>query len=540
MPFIPHTGLTGLKEHWKADLMSGFLVFLIALPLCLGISMASHFPPVAGIITAMVGGLFVTFFTNSQLTIKGPAAGLIVLAVGAVEELGMGNDISGYKLALATIVISGVIQVIFGLLRPGALGDFFPSAAVHGMLAAIGIAIASRQFHTLLGVKMQGKDAIDAILEIPSSIMHFNPEITVIGVISLVILFGLPMVKNNYVKMIPAPMIVLLVAIPLGFCFDLEHAHTYLLNHTEYELGPRFLLTLPTHPAASFTFPDFSQVFSLTSIKYIIMFALVGSFETLLSTKAVDLLDPYKRKSDLNKDLLAVGAGNTLSGLLGGLPMISEIVRSEANKNNGAKTNWSNFFHGLFLLVFVAFAPDLIHHIPLAALAAMLIYTGYRLASPREFYRTYIIGKEQLLIFIVTIVATLLTDLLIGIAIGILTKFMVHFVNGLSLKSLFKPIITINTTDEETFTVEVKHSAVFSNFIGLKKQLEDIPKGKTLIIDFTDAALVDHTVMAHLHELREEYEAGGGSFHIAGLEQHTAFSSHPYASRKKTIHNKPL
>jgi MFS superfamily sulfate permease-like transporter len=331
-------------------------------------------------------------------------------------------------------------------------------------------------------------------------------------------------------------MIVILVAIPLGYYFDLEHEHKYLfLQSHEYDLGPKFLVTLPANITDSFTFPDFSQIFSGTSIKYIIMFALVGSLESLLSTKAVDILDPYKRKANLNKDLLAVGAGNTLAGLLGGLPMISEIVRSSANTNNGAKTNWSNFFHGMFLLIFVAFAPGLIHQIPLAALAAMLIYTGYRLASPKEFYKTYTVGKEQLLIFVITIVATLLTDLLVGIGVGILTKFIIHFINGLSIKSIFKPIITINTANDKVFTVEVKYSAVFSNFIGLKKHLEEIPKGKTIIIDFTDATLVDHTVMERIHEIAKDYESTGGTFKITGLDEHTALSSHPHASRKKTL-----
>lgn len=530
----PTLGLAGLKENWKADLTSGFLVFLIALPLCLGISMASGFPPIAGIITAVIGGLIVTFFSNSQLTIKGPAAGLIVIAFGAVEELGQGNAMLGYQLALAVIVIAGLFQIIFGLLKSGILGDFFPSAAVHGMLAAIGITIASKQFHSMLGVKAESKDTVGGILEIPHSLMTMNPEIAIIGFISLIILFGLPLIKNKYIKMIPAPMVVILVAIPLGHYFDLEHAHKYLfLESHEYNIGPQFLVTLPTDLSKAFTFPDFSQIFSGTSIKYIIMFALVGSLESLLSVKAIDMLDPYKRKSNLNKDLLAVGVGNTLSGLIGGLPMISEIVRSSANVNNNAKTKWANFFHGLFLMIFVAFAPTLIHQIPLAALAAMLIATGYRLASPKEFVKTYNVGKEQLLIFIITIVATLATDLLVGMGMGILTKFIIHFINGLSLKSLFKPIITINTTDDDTYTIDVEHSAVFSNFIGLKKQLDALPKSKNVVIDFSGATLIDHTVMERVEEWGDVYEEDGGHFKIIGLENHQSLSGHPHATRKK-------
>lgn len=532
---VPLAGMRGLMQNWKSDMTSGFLVFLIALPLCLGISMASGFPPVAGIFTAIIGGVIVSFFGGSNLTIKGPAAGLIVIALGAVEELGRGNPILGYKLALATIVVAGVLQVLFGILRSGVLSDFFPSAAVHGMLAAIGIIIASKQIHTLVGVKPESKEILDLIAEVPRSIATMNPEVAIIGTLSLLILFGLPLVKNKYVKMIPAPLIVLLIAIPIGRFFDLEHEHSYLfLDHHTYTVGPKFLVTLPSNLFSAISFPEFSQIFSFTSIKYIIMFALVGSLESLLSSKAIDTLDPYKRKSDMNRDLIGVGIGNTLAGFIGGLPMISEIVRSSANINNGAKTWWSNVFHGLFLLIFVAFFPNLIHQIPLAALAAMLIFTGYRLASPKEFYKTYKIGKEQLLIFVITIVITLTTDLLIGIASGIIVKIIMHFVNGLPPKYMFKPLFSVNIDEKDRYIVEVFHSAVFSNYIKLKKSLDSLPRNKTIIIDFTNANLVDHTVMENLHHYQHDYQELGGVFRFEGLEKHKPFSDHKLAARKKT------
>lgn len=502
--------------------------------------MASGFPPVAGIFTAIIGGIVVSFFGGSNLTIKGPAAGLIVIALGAVEELGKGDPLAGYKLALAAIVVAGIIQIMFGVLKSGALGDFFPSAAVHGMLAAIGIIIASKQIHTLLGVKPIGKEPLHLLAEIPHSFSMMNPEIAIIGAVSLAILFGMPLIKNKYVKMIPAPLVVILVAIPLGHYFDLAHEHKYLFlpNH-EYTIGPKFLVTLPESLFAAITFPDFSQVFSRTSIKYIVMFSLVGSLESLLSSKAIDTLDPYHRKSNLNRDLLGVGVGNTLAGLIGGLPMISEIVRSSANINNGAKTWLSNVFHGVFLLVFVALFPGLIHQIPLSALAAMLIATGFRLAAPKEFYKTFKIGVEQLVIFLITIAVTLASDLLIGIALGIITKLIIHFANGLPPKQAFKPLFSVNTPSENEFVVDVFHSAVFSNYLQLKKSLDSLPRGKKITIDFSNTALVDHTVMENLHHYQHDYEQNGGEFIINGLEKHHPVSDHPLAARKAVVYSKP-
>lgn len=528
---VPQTGFAGLKENFSSDILSGFLVFLIALPLCLGIAMASGFPPIGGIFTAIIGGLLVSFSGASQLTIKGPAAGLIVIAIGAVTELGNGDAMLGYKLTLAVIVVAGIFQVLFGVLRSGILGDFFPSSAVHGMLAAIGIIIIAKQAHTIFGVKPMGSGPLELLAEIPNTLMNMNPEVGLIGLVSLAILFLLPLVKNKYVKMIPAPMVVILVAIPLGRFFDLEHEHSFLFHDHHYFVGPSFLVTLPDSILGAITFPDFSQILSATSIKYIIMFALVGSLESLLSAKAIDMLDPYKRKTNLNVDMIGVGIGNTIAGFIGGLPMISEIVRSSANINNGAKTYWANFFHGLFLLVFVAFFPKVIHQIPLAALAAMLVYTGFRLASPKEFKHTLALGKEQFAIFIATIVSTLATDLLIGIGTGIALKLVFHFMNGLPVKSLFKPKLELETL-EGKYVVRVYDAAVFTNYISLKKQLDNLPKGETILVDFSQTRLIDHTVMENIYNYKDEYHENGGNLIIEGIDKHQKLSNHTMAARK--------
>ncbi|MFN6945666.1 MAG: SulP family inorganic anion transporter [Cytophagaceae bacterium] len=522
-----------LKKTFRKDIISGFLVFLIALPLCLGIAMASGFPPIAGILTAIIGGLLVTFIGGSEMTIKGPAAGLIVIALGSVEALGNGDMLLGYRLTLAVIVVAGILQVIFGILRSGVLGDFFPSSTVHGMLAAIGIIIAGKQIHTALGVIPQGKQPLEQIFEIPNSILNLNPYIATIGILSLAILFILPQLKNKYIKMIPAPMLVILLAIPLGHLFGLSTDHTYLFMDGVYKTGPEFLVTLPSNILDGFTLPDFSMILTSDSIKYIIMFAIVGSLETVISTKAVDLLDPEKKKSDLNKDLIGVGIGNTICGFIGALPMISEIVRSSANINNGAKSRWSNFYHGMFLLIFVAFAPMLLQQIPLAALAAMLIYTGYRLASPKVFKETFRVGPEQLLIFVITIIVTLATDLLVGIFAGVLIELVLHVGSGAPLKSIFKSTIVTKESDGTKYKIKIKGSAIFSNYIHFKKQLEKIPSGKKVVLDFSGSKVVDHTVMEHLYYFGEEYTRNGGSFLISGLENKKAMSQHPLSSRVK-------
>jgi len=536
----PADGIAGLKQNWKNDLLSGFIISLIALPLCLGIAMASGVPPMAGLIAGIVGGLILSITSGSYLTINGPAAGLAVIVLMSIDGFrkmapaGLSPEqveMFAYQCTLAVGVGCGILQLLFGLVKAGVLSNFFPSSVVHGMLAAIGIMIFAKQFHTALGVKPASSEMLGIIMAIPSSIMNMNPDVALIAAISLVILIGLPMIKNKYVKMIPAPLVVILIAIPLGHYFDLEHEHKYLfLDGHEYNLGPKFLVSLPSNVFDGIVFPRFDYLFTAFGFQMMITYALVASLESLLTAAAIDKLDPFKRHSNFNRELFAKGSGNILSSMLGGLPIIAEVVRSSANVNNGAKTRWANFFHGLFLLIFVALLAGLIHQIPLAALAAMLMVTGYRLASPKEFAKNYHVGKEQFFIFIVTIIVTISSDLLIGIVAGIVMKLIIHSLNGVPLKSLFKPFLTINENGDE-YLVDVEHSAIFSNYIGLKKQLDALPRGKTIILDFTDVRMVDHTVLDHLSELANKYKQGGGEFIIRGLEGHTPLSSHPLATR---------
>lgn len=536
---LPKTGLPGLIENWRADLSSGFLVFLIALPLCLGIAMASGFPPMSGIITAVIGGVLVSRINGSYMTINGPAAGLIVVILSAVQTLGQGDATAGYHYTLASIVVASVLQILMGFFKAGKLNAYFPASVVHGMLAAIGIIIMAKQIHVMLGVKPAAKEILDTLAEIPHSFVELNPDIAIIGFSGLAILVVFALIQNPYVRKIPAPLVVVAVGMALERYFDLDHEHVYLflpghpfLPHHEYTIGPKFLVSIPENVSASFFFPDFGKIATPEFWGAVFSIGLVGSLESLLSATAVDKLDPYKRYSDLNRDLTAVGVGNLLASAVGGLPMIAEIVRSSANVNNGARTGWANFFHGAFLALFVVFFPKLIHEIPLASLAALLVYTGFRLASPREFAKTMDVGREQLAIFIITLAGVLATDLLIGVFIGIAAKLLLHIMSGVRIGNLLKIAYTLAETEPGTVHIRVRGSAIFSNFIGLKSELTGLPRGKRLIFDLADAYLIDHTVMEFIEHFQRDYIDGGGACEIRGLENLTPYSSHPLAVRR--------
>lgn len=542
----PTGNLKGLATYFRQDFVSGFLVFLIALPLCLGISLASGFPAVAGIITAIVGSVVTTHFSNSEMTVKGPAAGLIVIMLGTVTEFGftggqdLAADFQAYRAALAVAFAAGILQIAFGLFRTGALGDFFPTSAVHGMLAAIGVIIIAKQLPVTVGQNCQG-EPLEILCELPRTLAQANPEIALIGIISLGILFVWPWIKSklNYrlLHVIPGPMLVLFVAIPLGMFFDLSHEHTYSFMGHDFSLSERFLVDVPPNLFKALAHPDFSALQSLAGWKWVLVVALIGSLESVLSAKAIDLFDPWKRKTDFNRDLMAVGLANVCSTSIGGLPMISEIVRSRANIDNGARTRFANFWHGMFLLFFVALLPGLIHRIPLAALAAMLVYTGFRLASPREFLHAFQIGREQLVIFAGTLVAVLLTDLLIGIAIGVGLKILIHLLYGVPVRSLFRPRIDVSKTDDSKVLISANDAAVFSNWLPLKRKIQqaEFEDCNHVVVNLSGTKFVDHSVMTKLQELEMEFKEKGLLLEITGLEGHQKLSEHPQAARKRQL-----
>ncbi len=502
-------------------MLAGFLVFLLALPLSLGIAKASEFPPAMGVLTAMIGGLFVSFFAGSRLTIKGPAAGLITICAGAVTELGGG--VAGWHLALGAIVVAAGIQIIFGLLRFGSLSDFFPHSAVHGMLAAIGLIIFSKQIHVLLGIDpatLKGLEPIELYERIPHSLAHADPRVTLVGIVSLLIIFGMPLIKSPIVKKVPAPMVVLIITIPMAWIMDFKH--------TEPAFDMVKIGDFWTNVGWNVSF---AAIGTWVFWKYVLMFLFINSLESLLTVKAIDGLDPWKRESNFNKDLMAVGAGNALSGMLGGLPMISEVARSSANVNFGGRTRWANFFHGFFLLIAMLLFIPVIEMIPNTALAALLIAVGYRLASPNEFFKTYKIGAEQLVIFVVTIIVTISTDLLIGVGAGIVIKFIFHIINGVPAKSLFKANYTL-VEKNDTYFIKFKESAIFSNLLGFKRVLTAVQPRKKVVLDFTESKMIDHTFMEMLHHFEENYQHQGGTVMTTGFERFKPFSNHPLAARK--------
>jgi len=514
-------GIASLKAYFKDDITSGFSVSLIALPLCLGIAIASGVPPLAGIITAIVGGIFGSRISGSYVTISGPAAGLIVIILGAVEGLGGAGTVAnfaGYTHALGAIVIAGAIMALFGLFKVGKLGDFFPSAAVHGMLSAIGVIIMIKQWFPAIGVTPIKGSILAVAASIPGALAQTHIPTAIISITALAILIGHPHIPSKAFRKIPAPMLVLVVSIGLA----------RLLKDDQIAL-----VTLPGNlfGEGGITFPSFEKIATGAFWSAVAGISLVAAIESLLSAKAVDELDPMQRKSNLDQDLVAMGSSSSIAAFLGGLPMISEIVRSSANVNNGGKSQWANFWHGVFLLIFLLLAKPVIEMIPLSALAAMLVFTGFRLASPKEFKHMLAIGTTEFIVFITTLVAVLATDLLLGIAIGIALKYVLLLFQGVGPVALFKLRATTTETSTQA-SIQLEGALHFSNYLKCKSLLDEAFKNaSTLDLDFSKATLVDHTVMSHLTAYQRRAEIEGKTLNFVHLEQLQPVSNYPTAER---------
>lgn len=519
------------------NIFSGFVVSLIALPLGLGLALASEAPPIAGIIAAIVGGMVVSIIGGSHLTITGPGNGLVIVILSAIVGLGEGDLYQGYLYTLAAIIISGVLLFLFGLFRLGRLSEFFPSTALQGMLAAIGIGILAKQFHVMLGFTQIKGNTITQLALIPESIknLFINPSFEFllasgIGVLSLIFLFLYSRIRNPIFHLIPAPMWVVIGSIAVIYYYD-------LIKNTPQILDPTLMITLPKNLLGSLPRPNFGKTLNADFISHTLSITLVAVIESLLSIKAVDKLDPLKRRSNINKDLRALGIATGISGFLGGLNVVTVIARSSVNVNNGGNNRSANFFHAAFLVIFILLFAEQIQRIPLPALAAILVYTGYKLAAPENLLKIYRVGKEQAIIFLITLTATLMTSLTTGILLGILATLLVHiFLNKSSVlfsQNWLKPNVLMYLEEESgNYYVSVKNFCSFINFFKLKAKLDEIPPNEHAIVDFSMCEFVDHTVMEGINDYSRGFSRRGGVFEIIGLDVHEAGTEHPFAIRK--------
>ena len=501
---VPKDWLPGLFENARFDVVAGFILFLIALPLSLGIAIASGAPPVAGLVTAVLGGVVGALIGGSHVTINGAAAGLIAIVYGAVHGLGLDSAtgevdlIAGFRAALAVGVVCGVIQIGMGLLKLGKLTNLFPLSVVHGMLAGIGIIIMGKQIHTALGVEVSGH-MLHTIIEIPLSFTHMVPSVALIGAVSLAIMIIWPRL-GQIAKFMPAPLAVVVVAIGLGQALSVPE---------------QFLVSVPLNIADAYLSPDWSMIGTGLFWKFVVTYVFVASLESLLTAAAMDKMDPWKRRSDMNRELIGKGIGNAASSMIGGLPMIAEVVRSSANIMNGARTRWANFFHGLFLAVAVVALPAVLNLIPLAALAGMLVFIGFRLAHPKEFIHAFRMGKEELFYMVVTALLVALEDLLVGVAVGCILALVVNAVRG--VRAVKADADTAQSGDAVTLSLRGAHG--FLNFLSLREQLDRLPSGKALTLDFSGVSYVDHTVHEQLHDFEAEYARTGGSIRVVGKDR---------------------
>ena len=522
---VPKDWIPGLVENIKFDAMAGFVIFLIALPLCLGISIASGAPPIAGVLTAIVGGTLGALLSGSHLTINGPAAGMIVVVFGVVASLAdnPGDPTTGFKYALAVGVVCGVIQIALGLIGAGAMTNMFNLSVVHGMLAGIGLIVLGKQLHVALGGSAAKLNMVQTYAQIPQAIgkMLADPmlqKVAIIGFLAMFIMIIWPMlgkispVLGKIAKLLPAPLVIMIITVPMAQSFGLDK---------------KYLVQVPLSIMDSFVLPDWSKVGTGIFWKGVFIYVFVASLESLLTASAVDKLDPWKRQSNMNRELVGKGAANGLVSMIGGLPMIAEVVRSSANIMNGARTRWSNVFHGTFLFLAVALIPFILNMIPLAALAGMLVVIGFRLAHPKEFAHAAHIGKEELLFMVATTLGVVFIDLLWGVIGGMVLAAVVTIARGIPLRNAVSADSSVEVKGDEV-VLSLKSALGFTNFLGLRKKLDKLPLGKRLVIDFSKAGFIDHTVRERLHDFEGEYVAkGGGSVTTRGLENHKPTSPHP-------------
>jgi MFS superfamily sulfate permease-like transporter len=482
-------------HHLKYDLPAGIVVFLVALPLCLGIALASGAPLFSGLIAGLIGGLVVSWLSGSQLSVSGPAAGLTVIVFNAIETLG------SFQGLLVACVLAGIMQLILGLLKAGIIGAFFPSAVIKGMLAAIGLILIIKQIPHATGYDTSYEGDESYMRETARSSFHelfdafsgITPGAVIISTVALLLLiiWEIPWFKKQpLLKLIPGP----LVAVTWGVGYNLFTTQFA----PAWAVSEKHLVNLPVSEQAAdffnnFMLPDFSYLANPQVYIIAATLAIIASLETLLSLEAVDKLDPLKRLAPTNRELKAQGIGNIISGLLGGLPITAVIVRSSANINAGGQTSQSCFIHGLCLLLSVMFFAHYLNYIPLACLSAILLHTGYKLAKPSLFVEYYKKGMSQLLPFAITVLAILVTDLLKGMAIGMIIGLF--FV----IKANYHAAITL-IQDDSHYVLSFNKDVSFLNKALLRKFILSIQENSSVTIDASKANFIDHDILETIED----------------------------------------
>lgn len=492
-----------LLSFLKHDLKASITVFFVALPLCLGISLASGAPLYSGLLAGIIGGLVVTLISGSQLSVSGPAAGLTAICAAAITQLG------AIEIFFLSVAIAGLLQMLLGIFRLGGFTHFIPSAVIKGMLTAIGILLISKQIPLLIGYDQPDfwTNELFNIIQLRNVFFHIDSlyEHTSAGVIlisglSLLLLFLWKKTLAKSISFLPTSFITVLFGIILAIILQ------YYIPSLQLESSQ--FVSMPQDIFSQITFPDFQALFSNNEIwKNAIVICFVATLETLLSVEAIDKIDPYKRSTPQNRELVAQGTGNFLSGLLGGIPITAVIVRSSANAEAGARTKLSGFTHGVWLLLVVMFGVSVVNLIPYCVLAVILIRTGYNLAKPKMIYGVYKQGREQFFPFIVTIIAILFTDLLIGVLIGI--AFSIYFL----IKYTYKAGYIVKEKNEghsTQITIELALNVSFLNKKRIMDMLDKIPEYSIVTIIGTNSVYIDNDIL----EIIQDYKVKAHNKHI--------------------------
>ena len=530
MEKIPKTGIKGLIENWQSDVIAAVSVALIALPLSLGIALAAGAPAMSGIFSAIVGGVVTTLYRGGHISVNGPAKGVIgVILLGiALMDDGSGK---AFNYVLAAVVISGAIQMLLGLMKLGRLADIFHSSVIHGILAAIGIIIFAKQIHVALGTQSDSpsiiQNLIDAVLYLPQA----NPFVIIISLSGLLLLLLHSKISYRFFHFLPAPMWVIALSIPFVYAFNFFDQQTLFFLEKEYQVGPHLLLDIPDTIMESVIFPDFSKINTIEFWTTVFSILIITSIVSLAIAKAVDKIDPYKRNTDLNKDLTGIGLSTMVAGAIGGLPIIAVIIRSTVNIHNGAKTKWSNMYQGILLLLFIVLLSPIMRQVPLCAFAILLVYTGFKLASPAVFKQAYNQGTEQLIFFVATMVLTLYTNLLIGLLGGLLLALVTHMLLAkVTIPQFFRMIYKSGTKliklPDGSFDLKISGIANFLGILKVDKLVAQIPSGVNVNIDLSETRLVGMTYMDYLVEYLKIQRATGGKVFITGLDAHVSLSTY--------------